>query len=412
MKLQKYILPLSLAAAVLVVTGCTNTKDDTPAASATYSDAAVKSIVDYNINNLGEKVVDKNTTSAYNDKNQLVKVTDKVYTYSYNDYLTNDGTAPTGGLEKSEAKSYRLVTEVCNYTPNEDGFATDKVCEDNTVYSVAGKAEQAYANLTNYDKTVLGGLKVLEGKSYKKAYKFKYNDNNYITEQNEIETKYFDNNGTINGNLDTSKTTYEYVTNSDDINDPIAQTIIKEYEDSGSLDSNNSITTEKDGVVELVSTKVYDFSYNEDGLLDIKDSTSASVGPVYKTPAVIPATGRFYVYDGEQLDFVKLANGASSPWGGLINEGKLVYKDGRLNGFTSHVPNYNNDTLNEYKWNDSYLEYIYDGSQVVRVKSAANKKFKEYTYEDFDNELTSFKPLSKYIDNDLDVEGRLVYNGN
>ena len=412
MKLQNKIITLSTVAALAMFTGCAKDDDD-KVSSSTYSDAAVKSIIDYNINKLGTKIVDINTTNYYNDKNQLIKVVTKSYNRSYDEYLTNDGSIPTLGIDKSQAETYRLKTVTCEYTPNEDGFATTKVCQDAYIYSVAGKPEQGYDNLTDYDKTVVDATVYdKKFKTYKQASKYVYNDNNYLTEVNTVKTTYNDTNGSANSDLDTTKVTYEYITHSDDINDPIAQTIIKNYNDVGSLDSDNIVIPDLDGIAEHYATTVLDFSYNENSHLDIISKKTVGILPVYKSPTNSD-DAKYFIYDGNQLDFVKDDESHNSGDGDgdfVLADNKLVYQDGHLHSTTGHIANFNNDDLNDYVWNDQLLEFIYDGNKVERVKSGASKTYTEYTYENFDNVLTSYKPLSDYQDIDLDVIGQIIYN--
>ena len=412
MKLQNKIIALSMVAALAMLTGCGS--DEEESKSATYSDTAVKSIVDYYVDRLGNKVVDINETLSYNDKNQLVKTIEKDYSYDYKDYFQNDGTAQVvpAVLVKNAAVSYAISIVTCNYTPNEDGFALTKVCEDSYLYSVNGGAEMGYGNFSDYDQTnhIDPAIKDKEGKSFKGESQYAYNDNDYVTEVKTVVTHYHDINGTINGDLNTYKVTYNYETYSDDINDPIAQTVVKRYNDTGSI-VDGIVDGKLDGIADHWQTRIYDFSYNEDRKLDIVATTIRNVGPVYKTPAVQPAgfADVLYVYDGSQLDFVENTTGLGDS--ALLSNGKLVYKDGRLNGFTGHVADYNNDDLNQYKWNDSFLEYFYEGNEVVRVKDAGRNMFTEITYENFSNVLTSYKPLSDFLDDDLNVEGQLVYTG-
>ena len=405
MKLQNYLLSLSFVAAVSVATGCSSTEDDAPVAE-TYSNAAMKSMVFYSVNNLSEEVVESNATLTYNDENKVVKHSYKEYQYSYADYYENNGTIKNipANLKINYAKSYRVEIEICDIVPDENGQVSKEECSNKNLYSVANKPETAWKNLTKFDQNVLttAGLNTAWDKTQTKK-TYTYNANRYVTEESGTTRFFYDYNGSENtGAKSTFKNTYEYVTYTSDINDPIVRTIKKVYYDAGSLDSNGSITGTKDGVAEHHETVIYDFSYNELDKLDIITESSESGFAIYKAPSVPYST--YYVYDGDQLDFIEYDSDDN-----LTDGGQFVYKDGRISGVTRHVPNYNNDKLNQYKWNTEHFEFVYDGNRVVIIELGDNAHV-EVLYADFDNELYSFKPLSLFLDTDVSPKGDLIYN--
>jgi len=348
MKLRNTVIALSTAAALAMLTGCAkdDNNDDSSSDSSGYSDSAIKSAVSYYYSGTtGAKLVDLNVSYTYAEE----KITKKIVKDHTNAYDDNK-------------LSYRIDIETCSYTTDDDGFAKEEICADSYLYSAAGGAEKRYENLTSDEKTkyidpvLLAGTKT----TYKNTTKFKYNENHYLTEKEETAF-----------NIVTSITTYEkyvaeYVTYTDDIDDPIITTIGTEYNST-----------------DLQGSDTIGFSYNEDGNLAIS----------------IQGADSFYVYDGDQIDFISKD----------LSAFRLEYVDGQFIGFTGTVPNYNNTDLNEYELKDIFLEYVYDGDQVIR-KLEDESSFTEYTYEDFDNEIYAFYPLDEILDNTLDYKGVLIYN--
>lgn len=394
---NRYLATLSLATAIILITGCGSidvfnndedkvTGESVEAVAASVSNEAVKSIITWGLDGLGNPSMESNITYEY-EGNKIISRESRNYSYNdvdASDKLTIKATVTISKCDVNETTdegrvSYMKCTSTTN-TPQSDG----------TTLSVSSTSH----------------------------YRYTYSDQGYILKRETLDS---------NKKL-TAAITYDY-DSFDNNATGFKEVVIKTYSDLGKVDNAGAIVTTADGVVQEMSSKrVLNFSYNEHNDIDIRAVTQYNgVGVYYAKDPLTTADSEntmygsygvegvsamtYYIYNQDRrLDYIP--NNDTT-----VDNNKLVYEGNFLVGQTDTIRNNNNSDLNSYTITDSPIEYMYEGNRLSKVlfgnSSGLNmvNRYTEYTYAGFENSVYAVKPIEFYLDLTPGMYGGTVYSG-
>lgn len=427
MKTINSVVVLSAAAAMLLTTGCSDDGSSSKK-KGSYSEAAVKSVVSYGYDAMGNKVVESNESYTYDADEKLIGSVDITYDYNYVDYdHDNNGTDGNATTPPVVALVYDVETTTCSVTTDEDGRKLTETCNYVNKININGSGEKEWNQLSDYDK-VRFSLRHNE----RDEYTYQYNEDGLIVERTDKfmywnqegnETRkyidgayvYGDTNASI-PDFQMSKVTYTYdtFTTNEGGKDKIRQTVISHYSDQGRLDSDNNIVGTWDGTAELTGTSTVAFRYNEMDKIDAISYSGDYTGTIYEgtdgnlyrapAPSITSAETLFVYDEDERLEYINYDTGD------VTDSEQLLYnEDGRLLSVTDLIPNFNNQKLNELVLNDNMSEIVYDGDEVTQLLFDDESHI-DITYEDFNNRIYSVNPMDWFISTEPDEEGRTVYS--
>lgn len=381
-----YLTTLSLSAILVLSAGCGSLDfggdekkvagESVEAAAASVSNEAVKSVITWGLDGLGNPRMESNTTYEYEGN--------KIKSIEYNNFAYADVDAKDKlDIQKTTSNTKCDVNE----TTNEGRIVYEK-CTTTTI--VPG---------TTSPKPTI------------KEYRYTYAQKGYILKQ---ET--FDENQTL-----TNIVTYDY-DSFDDNATGFKEVVVKGYSDLGKIVDNAIVATKDKNLYELSYKKILNFSYNEHNDIDISSSTSFNnVGVYYLADPFTTQESqntmygsfgdegstnmKYYIYNqNRRLDY------APSTMTSVTTNTKLLYKDNLLVGTTNTIENNNNPELNTYTIADDPREYVYEGNRLSK-RLFSGDRYTEYKYAGFGNDVYAVKPIEFYLDLTPGMYGSTIYSG-